>query len=195
MTTTRRSFIARLQGGGDETWRQLQQIYRPLIMDWLRQLRLTDADVEDVSQEIMLVVLRRITEFDHNGRVGAFRNWLRTIAANATRSYLRKGRREYSNGEAMLLVEQMEDPSSTLSQQFDREHNHYVLRELTSQISSEFQANTMEAFRLHVLQQQDVKTTASQLGMSERAVYIAKSRVMRRLREEASEWLDELMEC
>lgn len=193
MTTTRHTFIRRLQGGGEEIWQQLDRLYRPLIAGWLRRFQLSDADVDDVAQEIMLVVMRRIDDFDHNGRVGAFRNWLRTIAANTTRSFLRKKQREASSGEAMKMIEELEDPTSGLSKQFDRDHNHFVLRELMSRIAAEFEPKTMEAFRIHVLEQVDAKETASRLGLSPRAVYIAKSRVLRRLRDEAADWFDDLM--
>lgn len=192
MANTARTFIQRLQGGGDETWRQLDQLYRPLIVHWLRGFTLRTADIDDLVQEILMVVMLRINDFDHNGRVGAFRRWLRVIAANTTRSYLRKAKRQQQSPETMKLLEELEDTASPVAQQFDRDHDDFVLRELLSRVEAEFEPKTMAAFRMHVLDQVDARDTAQRLEMSPRAVYIAKSRVLRRLREEAADWFDEL---
>lgn len=90
MEPTHLSFIQQLSDHSEEAWQELESVYRPMILNWLRRYPLQAVDAEDLAQEVMATVVERIGDFEHNGRIGAFRNWLRTTAVNQARTYLRK---------------------------------------------------------------------------------------------------------
>src|SRR5262249_61383166 len=100
--------------------------YRPLIFHWLRRYDLQASDAEDIAQEVMSVVVRRVGEFDHNGRVGAFRHWLRTVTVHTARNFLgRHAHRPEATGSSAFLemLGQLEQPDSDISRPFDRQHD------------------------------------------------------------------------
>ena len=70
----------------------LLTIYEPWLRGWLSRHDLQPADVEDLLQEILVAVSEGLPKFVHNGRPGAFRNWLRTILTNRVRHFLRTQR-------------------------------------------------------------------------------------------------------
>jgi len=82
------------------------------------------------------------------------------------------------------ILQQLEDPHSELSRRWDREHDQHVARQALDLIEQEFQATTWRAFRLLVLEDGRPEAVAAEVGLSVNAVFIAKSRVLRRLREE-----------
>ena len=88
------SLLDRLGTGSADGWERMVALYEPLIRAWLRSRKLQPADVDDLTQVSLAVIVRRVSEFRHNGRIGAFRTWLRLIVSNALRDHLRtRGRR------------------------------------------------------------------------------------------------------
>src|SRR5262249_60000951 len=85
---------------------------------------------------------------------------------------------------------QLEDPGSDLSRRWDREHDEHVARRLLELLRPEFQPNTWRAFERLMLEGGKPDEVAAELGLSVNAVFIAKSRVLRRLREEAEGLID-----
>ena len=188
MVETRHSLLLRAQQGLEQAWDELVALYQPHIQNWLVSHGVAHHDAEELSQDVLAVTVRELPQFAHSGRRGAFRTWLRRITANRARVFWRAGkiRPKAQGGSAFLqLIEQLEDNNSSLAHQWDREHDQHLLRALFQSISPEFSDNTMEAFRRLVFHQQAPETVASDLDMSVGAVYSAKSRVMRRFRQEA----------
>jgi RNA polymerase sigma-70 factor (ECF subfamily) len=168
-------------------------LYEPLIEKWTRPHVAQRADAEDVVQEVLATLVRELPRFDHNQRAGAFRAWLRTITLYRLRAYWEKrdGRRDVSGGgEARDALEQLADPASALSRAWDEEHDRYVTRTLLASIRLEFQAGTWRAFEMQVSDGQSASEVAAALGLSTNAVLIAKSRVLKRLREKAAGLVD-----
>ena len=92
--STSLNLLRRLRAGDPESWRRLNDLYRPLLRAWLRPRGLQPADVDDLTQAALAVVFKRLGEFEHNGRPGAFRTWLRGIIGNVLRDHRRAaGRR------------------------------------------------------------------------------------------------------
>lgn len=191
---TRVSLIEYLQQGDENAWHQFDHTYRPVITRWLRSHSIQPEDAEDIAQEVLTAVSAKVADFDHNGRVGAFRNWLRSITINTLQNSLRKSRRRPSAAGTTIreIISQLEDPASEMSRQFDVEHNLYILNRLLSDVSSQFQPETIEAFRLYVLEDVEAQEVAERTGVGTHAVYMAKSRVLRALRTLAPDWIDEL---
>src|SRR5713101_8172459 len=124
MSDTSFSLLNRLRLQPDaESWRRLVDLYTPLIQGWLRQQAVPAADADDLTQEVMTVVVRELPSFTHNQQRGAFRNWLRTITVNRLRMLWRSRQtRPIATGDSDFLemLDELEDPKSRLSQLWDR---------------------------------------------------------------------------
>jgi RNA polymerase sigma-70 factor (ECF subfamily) len=79
MSETRHSLLLRAQIGEGDAWKDLTNLYRPLIFGWLNRQGVPARDLEDLSQEVLLSVVKHLPGFQHSGQRGAFRFWLRTI--------------------------------------------------------------------------------------------------------------------
>ncbi len=196
MDQTRLSLIRNLGDSDSDRWEEFDRIYRPLISNWLRRYAVQVYDADDIAQDVMTSVARRIDDFDHNGRVGAFRNWLRTITVNASQRYFQKANRSPqvagADSSFQEMLDQLQDPGSQLSGEFNRQHDQYVLVGLLNTVSSQFQPETIKTFRLHVLEGVSASEVASRMGITPHAVYMAKSRVLHSLRKIAADWIDEM---
>jgi RNA polymerase sigma-70 factor (ECF subfamily) len=191
---TRYSLLARAQGGDQGAWNRFTDLYRPLIVGWLRRQGLEHHDAEDLAQDVLVAVIRHLADFNPSGQRGAFRRWLRTIAVNRTRDFwkARNVRPAAPGGSALLeMADRLEDPDSDLARQWDEEHDRYVLRCLLDLVGLEFEPATVQAFRRLALEGAPATDVAGELGLSVGAVYVAKSRVLKRIREEAEGLIDE----
>jgi RNA polymerase sigma-70 factor (ECF subfamily) len=190
VTPTSATLLERLRDRTDDgAWRRLVDIYRPWLLGWLRRNGLADADAEDLVQDILLVVLKELRFFRHNQRPGAFRSWLRAIAVHRLRDALR-GRRYQpvatGNPQVLDQLQQLEDPGSQLTTQWELEHDRHVVGRLLALIEPDFQPATMDAFRRVMLQGNTPAAVATEMGISVNAVLVAKSRILARLRQEAA---------
>ncbi len=192
MTETSVSLLERLRDQSDDvSWRRLLDLYGPLLRGWLGRHDLQAADADDLVQEVLAVVVRELPRFEHSGRPGAFRRWLRTILVNRLRPFWRGRRsRGEAGGDLEGLLAQLEDPDSSLSRLWDEEHDRHVLGRLLELIRPEFTASTWQAFLRVTLQGRDEEAVAAELGLSVHAVFVAKSRVLCRLRREARGLID-----
>ncbi len=189
---TQISLLQRIQDPADTmSWQIFARIYEPFIEGYLRRRGVSGELALDVRQEVLLVVSRRIGSFQHNGRVGAFRNWLRATTVNCLRSFLRQQKQESPGGTDIAeLIEQLSDENSELSFIWNREHNDYVLRQLLARLESNFQESSLAAFRRTYLDGVSADEVAEELQMSKNAVIVARCKVLSALRQQALEILD-----
>jgi RNA polymerase sigma-70 factor (ECF subfamily) len=165
------------------SWRRLVDLYTPLLRRWVRTYIAQAADADDVVQEILTVLVRELPHFEHNRSPGAFRAWLRSIAVNRLRVAWRS-RLPATGGDAISeQLHQLEDASSPLSRAWDEEHDRHVVTTLLDAIRLEFQPATWRAFESTVQDGRKASEVAAELGISANAVLIAKSRVLKRLRQ------------
>ncbi len=177
----------------EEAWRQLTNLYTSLIRSWIRSHAVTEEDTDDLVQEVLLVVLHKLPDFEHNRRTGAFRRWLRSITINCLRKFWDAKRlrpRATGDSDFLKLLAQLEDPDSGLSRQWDREHDLHVTHRFLESLRSQFEAVTWRAFCAVSLEGRSGADVAQELGVSVNAVYIAKSRVLAKLRQESGGILD-----
>jgi RNA polymerase sigma-70 factor, ECF subfamily len=193
MNETRLSLLIRAQTGETDAWKHLTDLYRPLILGWLNRQGVPALDLEDLSQEVLLSVVKHLPSFQHSGNRGAFRSWLRTIVCSRTTDYWRaaEARTQAAGGSsAIAALQQIADPDSELNRQWDEEHDRYVLQCLLALVNEEFEPITLQAFRRLALEGASGAEAAQQLGLSVSAVYVAKSRVLARIRQEAEGLID-----
>lgn len=193
MNETRQSLLLRAQTGEENAWKDLSDLYRPLIIGWLNRQGVPASDLEDLSQEVLLKVVKHLPSFQHSGQRGAFRSWLRTIVCGRTADYWRAmdaGTQAQGGSGAAAALEEIVDPDSELNRQWDEEHDRYVVRCLLALVEEEFEPSTLQAFRRLALDGVSGEEAARELGLSVAAVYVAKSRVLARVRQEAEGLID-----
>jgi RNA polymerase sigma-70 factor (ECF subfamily) len=167
-------------------WDRLVALYGPLLDAWLTAAGLQAADREDVAQRVLAILVQQLPAFEHNGRPGAFRAWLRSITVNLLREHWRA--RPAAASESVLA--QLADPEGGLSRIWIEQHDRHILHGLMESVRAEFTEPTWRAFRRVALDGVPAREVAVELGLSVNAVLIAKSRVLARLREEASGLVD-----
>lgn len=195
MSSTSHSLLDRLRREPDAAaWQRLVDLYTPLIERWLKLHFVQVHDAEDLSQDVLGIVVRELPRFEHNQRPGAFRAWLRTITVNCLRTHWRKHKGAVdATGDSAIAaqIEQFADPRSGLSQLWDKDHDHHVMARLLEAVAGEFSATTWQAFERYVLNEEPAADVAAALSVSVNVVLLAKSRVLRRLRLEANGLLDQ----
>ena len=147
---------------------------------------LQDADAEDVAQESLSQFLRSYRAGNYDGSRGCrLRNWLRGIASNCVREFLRrraKTREEQPPDVASEtgFLARIPDPAG--QEGWDQEWNDHVLRLCIEAARGEFDQKTVDAFERYAVKQEPAENVAKRLKLSRNAVYIAKSRVLDRVR-------------
>jgi RNA polymerase sigma-70 factor (ECF subfamily) len=187
------SLLDRLRSRPDDAaWQRFVDLYGPLLHGSLRRQGVRPEDADDLVQDVLGVVLRELPAFRHNERPGAFRAWLRAILVNRLRGFWRARQSQpiAEGGTPAHELEQLEDPDSRLTRLWDQEHDRHVLRRLMELIRPEFAPATWQAFWQTTVDEKPAATVAQELGLSVNAVWLAKSHVLRRLRQESRCLLD-----
>ena len=187
------SLLGRLAGApSEDDWRRLDELYRPLLRAWMVRAGVAASDVDDLVQDVLLVVVRKVAGFEWRGQ-GAFRAWLRTILAHQLRDYFcgQKNRPIATGGsDFQSWLDELESHDSALSRLLDREHDEHVVASLLRTVQGDFAPVTWQAFLRHVQKGERAAQVAEALGLSLNSVLLAKSRVLKRLRQEAAGLVD-----
>jgi RNA polymerase sigma-70 factor, ECF subfamily len=170
----------------DADWHRLFDLYAPLLGTWLLRAGVPEHDRDDLSQDVLLVVVREVAEFDRR-RSGAFRAWLGKILANRVSNYFRDraGRAVATGGSpGQYQLEELIDSGSPLSRLWDREHDEHVAARVMERVRVDFTPGTWEAFVRQALGGQSAREVAAALGITWNAALMAKSRVLAKVRTE-----------
>lgn len=175
-----------------DAWTRFHAIYAPYLFGWFRRHAVPAHDVDDLLQEVLRVVAVELPNFTHDSHPGAFRCWLRTILANRIRDYQRNKKSQGMLGSEALdrLADHLADERSALSATWDREHDRYVARRMLAAIEADFEPVTWKAFWLVAIEGHEPEWVAGRLEISVESVYASKSRVLKRLRLAAADFLD-----
>lgn len=179
----------------DCSWDRLADVYSPMLRTWLSRFGVQPADADDLVQETLLAVSRDLMKFEHSGRPGAFRSWLRSILVNRVRNFWRSAKyRPAATGGTSWAerLEHLADDKSDASREWNLEHDRHVMARLLEQVRPRFEPKTWEAFRRQVLDGQRADVVAAELGLSLNSVYVARSRVLSTLRREAAGLIDDV---
>lgn len=187
MHTTQVKLLQQAGQNDNAAWELMHDIYRPLIHSWYRGQLGQTPDIEDLTQDVFATVARELPEFDHNGQPGAFRRWLKNICMNRLLGFRRQQQlrgRPVGGSDFQISLQQVsssEDPDKS----WDDEHRVAVLRYLLSLASPHFEAQTLQIFHALTTEEKPAADVALQFGVSLGSVYVARSRVLRKMREEA----------
>ena len=192
--STRLSLLGRVrEPRNQDAWTEFAHVYGPIVEGWLARMGVANHDAADLRQEVMAKLLDALPEFEHNGRPGAFRNWLRTITANRLRTFRRQQNRQAQakgGSEFAVLADQLANDDSVLTQQWNAEYDQMIVRSLLQIVERQFSAPSIQAFRRVVLKGEKAADVAADLGLTPNAVRIAQSRVLRALREAGEGLMD-----
>lgn len=186
--STSRSLLRRAKGHDEAAWRKITAVYTPLVYQWCRRAGLQVSDAADVAQEVFRSVASALDGFRKESSQDSFRGWLWTITRNRICDHFRAAaaRPDAPGGSsALLAINQlpMEAPSEGDGES-DQRLSSQLARRAVALMQSDFEESTWRAFWLTAVEFQPPQSVAQQLQMSTAAVYKAKSRVLRRLREE-----------
>jgi RNA polymerase sigma-70 factor (ECF subfamily) len=187
MDTTSASLLERLrQPTAEADWERFVQLYTPFLQEWARQTGLQAQDADDLVQEVFVAALHELPQFSYD-KNKSFRGWLRTVARRkwANRQRGRQKAAEAADGD-LSNVAGPED----LEAFWDAEHHKRLTARALELMQADFEPTTWKACWEFVVQSRPAADVAVELGLSENAVYLAKWRVTRRLREELQGLLD-----
>jgi RNA polymerase sigma-70 factor (ECF subfamily) len=178
---TRPSLLVRIRDGRDgEAWSQFVALYAPLVYGHARKCGLQDADAADLTQEVLKAVAGAVHRLDYDPRRGSFRGWLFTIVRNKLRNFLAaKGKRFDAGGDALL-----DEQAAPEQQQWEADYQRQLFAWAVERIRPEFQEKTWQAFWMTAVEGKSGKEVAAELAMTVAAVYLAKGRVLARLKVE-----------
>jgi RNA polymerase sigma-70 factor (ECF subfamily) len=183
---TRASLLVRLRDPRDEAaWAEFVDRYAALVYGYARKQGLQDADAADLAQEVLGAVVSAIGALEYDPAKGAFRNWLFTIVrrklSDAHAGRARRQAHVSDDPAAKLLLEQCEAPAEG---EWEAEWERRLFARACEQVRATVSDTTWQAFWRTGVEGRPGKQVAAELGLSVAAVYLARSRVLARLKEQ-----------
>ncbi len=187
MLDTPASLLARLKQPNDqEAWRRFVNMYTPLLYKWARGMGLQSSDAADLVQEVFAVLVRQMPEFRYDP-CQSFRSWLRTVTQNKWRDICRRRVPMPSTDPSQFECLADADPSHAFG---EIEYRRYLVGRVLIFLKREFQEQTWTIFWRLMIDGQPAAQIAAEYNLTVNAVYLIKSRVLRRVREELAGLLD-----
>lgn len=185
---TSATLIGRLAAtpGDSIAWGEFVGRYGPMIRLWCRSRGLQNADVDDVTQSVLMRIADRIRDFEYDANL-SFRAWLKTLTHHAWYDFVQKENRNHTRTGAsvwpeLMTVEARDDLSGRLEREYDAELFEMAVFRVKLRVND----RTWKAFELSAIQQKPGADVAAELGMKVAHVYVAKGEVLKRLKEELS---------
>ena len=186
--STSRSLLRRARERDAAAWEKLTAVYAPLVYQWCRRSKLQASDAAEVTQEVFISVSRGIESFRKVSANDSFRGWLWTITRNKINDHFRNAVKHpnvHGGSTAHIQLQQLPDQFASVTS------GDQVLSQLAKRavavMQTDFEESTWRAFWMTAVDQLPPKDVADELGMTRDAVYKAKSRVLRHLREELTD--------
>ena len=189
-SSTSASLLERAKAQDPEAWRRLSRLYVPVVYRWARRAGLQESDAADVVQEAFHSLAINMSRFRGDQPASSFRGWLYTITRNKIHDHFRKlaDRPDAPGGSQVdrWLQRLSEEPTETDVRDLTTE----LAQRALSLMQSDFEAQTWQVFWSVVVEERPPAEIAAEKNMSLASVYQAKSRVLRRLRQELDGLLD-----
>ena len=185
---TRPTLLLRLRDKENApAWHEFVQLYGPLVFGYGVQRGLNEADAADLCQEVMCAVAGGIERFAYDPARGSFRAWLMRVTRNRLNSFFeRQYRRAPANGSTTVLELLAERPSPLEEDQWTAEYQRRLFDWAAVEVRGEFEPTSWEAFWQTAMLDRSGQEVAASLGLSVGAVYIARSRVLARLKQKVA---------
>lgn len=184
---TRASLLVQLRDGANHgAWQEFINLYGPVIYGFARKRGLQDADAADLMQEVMRSVTGAIGRLDYDPTQGTFRGWLFTITRNKIFNFLsaRRNRPQGSGDTTTNRLLETHPDASDGANAWEIEYQRRLAALAMERVKGEFQEKTWRAFWLTAVEGLATSDVAGEVGLSPGAIYVARSRVLARLKEE-----------
>jgi RNA polymerase sigma-70 factor, ECF subfamily len=175
------TLLEKAQRNDSEAWERLVGLYTPLVYYWCKRIGLDQPDAEEVGQEVFLAVARALPAFDHAREGATFRGWLRVITRRKAIDLL--GRKSAEGAGGTTAMERLAQVPAAEEQPDEAIETGVLYRRGVELIDSSFEPNSRQAFWL-LVDGMSVQEVSDRLGMTLAAVYTAKSKILKKLREE-----------
>lgn len=188
MITTQLSLLARLSDAEDAVaWRTFVELYQPVIYRSLLAKGLQHYDADDVTQQVLMSVARSLSSRPYDPNRARFRTWLSRVVRNAAINAMQRVHKDRAAGGSGALEALAVIPDSaceTDESLFDKERQHQLFHHIANLIQGDFEASTWQCFWRTTVNGEPIEKVASELGKQAGSVYAARSRIMKRLRQE-----------
>jgi RNA polymerase sigma-70 factor (ECF subfamily) len=181
---TRCSLLVRLRDVSDaRAWAEFVDVYAPLVYRLARRQGLQDADAADLTQEVLGVTVDALPRFIYDPRRGSFRSWLFTVARHRLQR-LFENRRRQPQGSGDPAAEKLLEaqPAPGEAAEWERDYQRRLFEYAAQRVRGHFRPSTWDAFWRTATLGEEARTVAASLGISVGAVYIARNRVLTRIR-------------
>jgi RNA polymerase sigma factor (sigma-70 family) len=188
---TRASLMLRLRDPKDQqAWAQFITMYEPLVLRMLRQRGFQEADARDVTQQVVVAVTQAVDDWRPDGREASFRRWLFAIARKLALKFIQRGartrgpsRRGVGGSDMLNILKALPEPDHRSIVAFDEEYRNEIFDRAAERARGEFRESTWQAFWRTCVLNEPITDVADSLGMTAGSVYVARSRVISRLRQ------------
>lgn len=186
---TRASLLMRIRDARDqEAWQQFVGLYAPLVYGFARKRGLQDADAADVMQDVLRSVSGAVDKLNYDRGRGTFRGWLYTVSRNKIFNFLEANRHKLGRGSgdtgARQRLEAVAGPEWELAESWDDEYERSLAAAAMERVQGEVEPATWQAFWQTAVEGRNAREAGQALGMSAGAVYVARSRVLARIKAE-----------
>ena len=183
---TRNSLLMRLRGHRDEeAWSEFASLYQPVIYSMARRRGLQDADAREIVQEVLLRVSSAIERFEPQGQ-GSFRGWLSTITRNETVGRLRRlatGREVIDGSGVRRRLDEATVSEGALMDEFTHDHRQHLFRVAAAEIRKRTSEVNWNLFWMTAVEGKPVGQVAAEFQLDPAAVYVARCRIIKRIRQ------------
>jgi len=190
---TRRSLLTRLKNWDDqEGWREFFDTYWKLIYSVALKSGFSDAEAQDIVQDTIVSVAKKMRHFRYDPEIGSFKAWLLLNTRSRIAERLRKKRLPLAQSSSTpdaanrtATVERIPDPDGPeLDALWEAEWKKHLIEQAMQSVKKQITPKQFQIFDLYVLQETPLATITGSLGVSAGQVYLAKHRVSRLLKSE-----------
>ncbi len=189
MHSTHYSLLERLRTSNlenGEAWKRFVEIYTPLLLHWSTRLAVPHDDRVDLVQDTLAKLLLGIKKYKRENQK-SFRSWLFVVLKNTWLDGQRRKESVIIGGFEGTGEPAIGDPNEEWTK---KDYHDYLLRRIQQLVMSDFPLTSQKAFQLHVLHEKSPQEVAEELGLTPNAVYLIRSRILKRIREELAGLLD-----
>jgi RNA polymerase sigma-70 factor (ECF subfamily) len=180
------SLLQRLQRSSEaESWGRFVDLYTPVLCAWAARLGLPEHDAADLVQDVFATLVEKLPTFQYD-ETKSFRAWLKTLLLNRWRQWRRKAGKVRPASDGFADVWAASGPADLEGVEYRRQ----LAQRALALMQADFEPATWKACLELVVHERPAAEVAAELGISVNAVYLAKTRVLRRLREELRGMLD-----
>ena len=182
---TRATLLQKIRDHGDDAaWKEFVELYTPLLYSFCQRQGLQHADIADVVQESLKAVATGIARFEYRPNKASFRAWLYTVARSKLNTHLRRTLK-HPTGTGRSTVQRLieEQPAPDDLANWETEYRRHLFHWASGKVRHEFGDKVWQSFWMTAVENRAPQEVARELGVKPGSVYVAKFRVIRRLRE------------